>query len=63
MESINNEPMVTLQQVVLSFDLTCMKIIDYQFMQSFSVTKLALEQLKQLTQKLPNYAVVNYDSL
>ena len=32
-------------------------------MKSLNVTKLTLEQLEWLTQKLPIYAKVNYDSL
>ena len=32
-------------------------------MQSLNVTKLTQEQLDQLTDKLPNYTMVNYDSL
>ena len=32
-------------------------------MQSLNVTNLTLKQLDQLTHKLPNYTVVNYDSL
>ena len=32
-------------------------------MQSLNVTKLTIEQLEQLTHRLPNYTIVNYDSL
>ena len=40
-----------------------MNSTDYQFMQSLNLTRFTLEQLEQLTHKLPNYVVVNYDLL
>ena len=38
-----------------------MNITAYQFMEYLNVTKLT-EQLEQLTHKVPNYIMVNYDS-
>ena len=53
---------MTLHQRCLGFNLTYMNITDYQFMQSLNVTKFTMKQLGQLTHKLCNYTMVNYDS-
>ena len=61
-ELTNIDQMLTLHKQFLGFNLTYMNITDYQFMPSLCVTKLISEQLVQLTHKLPNYTMVNYNS-
>ena len=62
-EFTKNDPTLTLHEWFLGFNLTYVNITDYQFMQSINVTELAPEQLEWLTYELPNYTVVNSDSL
>ena len=62
-ELTNNDPTLTLHKRFWSFNLTYMNITDHQFMQSLNVTKLTPEQLGWLAYKLPNYTMVDYDSL
>ena len=60
-EKPNNDPTLTLHKLFLGFNLTYMNIMDYQLMQSLNITKLMPEQIEKLSDKLPNYTVVNYD--
>ena len=62
-ELTKNDPNLTLHKWFLGFNLMHMHITDYQFIQSLNVTPLTPEQLKQLAHTLPNYTMVNYDSL
>ena len=62
-ELTKNDPLLPLHKWFLDFKLIFMSITDYQLMQPLNVAKLILKQFKWLAQKLPNYAMVIYDSL
>ena len=59
----NHKPTLMLHKWFLGFNLTYMNITYFQFMQFLNVTKPTPEQIKHLTRKLPNYTIINYDSL
>ena len=60
---MNNDPPLHLHKCFLGFNLTYMNITDYQLMQSLNAAHLTPAQPKKLSHKLPNYSMVNYDSL
>ena len=63
-ELISNGPTLILQKCFLGFSLSHnMTFTDYQFMQSLGVTTLTLEQLEWPAHKIPNYTMLNYDSV
>ena len=62
-ESMNNDPTLILQKCFIVFDITYMYITDYELMQSLNAAHSTLVQLEKLSHKLPNYVMINYDSL
>ena len=62
-EMTNNTWLWPYIKYFLGFNLIYMNITDYHFLQSLNIAKLTLKQLVWLKYKLPNYTMVNYDSL
>ena len=63
MELTNEDPTLALRKHFVGLDITYMNITDYWLMQSLNVTQLSLAQPERLSHKLPNYSMVDYDSL